>query len=175
MSRKPIPTAEQVLALPSFQRDTITEDQLDALGHLTFGAYQTLFGEAWWNFNDAVGLGAAYAQSHHGGIFALESHMTFLAEVNFGETVSVRLRVMGIGRKKLHHLFFMFNETTGRVAALSEGLGAFANLQTRRIVPWPDEIRPKLDQLHLPHSQLTWEAPVCGLFLIDPVLIKPHT
>ena len=164
MSRKSIPTVDQLQSLPIFQQDTITEDQLDALGHLTFGAYQSLFGVAWWNFNDAVGLGEAYATSHHGGIFALESHMTFLAEVNLGETVSIRLRVLGIGRKKLHHIFFMHNETTGRVAALSEGLGAFANLQTRRLALWPTDIATNLNQLYLPHRELTWEAPVCGLF-----------
>ncbi|MGB1251801.1 MAG: acyl-CoA thioesterase [Candidatus Promineifilaceae bacterium] len=164
MSRKTIPTAAQLQTLPIFQRDTITEDQLDALGHLTFGAYQALFGVAWWAFNDAVGLGEAYAQAHHGGIFALESHMTFLAEVNLGETVSIRLRVLGIGRKKLHHIFFMLNETTGRVASLSEGLGAFANLQTRRLAPWPDDITANLNALYLPTTTLDWEAPVCGLF-----------
>lgn len=159
---KMIPTL-QLQTLPRFHRQTIPEDYLDVMGHMNVRWYMALFDAAAWPYFASFGMDRAYYESQHGGGFALQHFIRYLAEVRVGETVAVHTRTLGRSAKRIHFMHFMINETTDTLAATLEALGAHADVQARRTSPFPPPIAARIDALLAEQKQLPWEAPVCGV------------
>lgn len=159
-------TVEQVRLLPLFHRETIPESYLDLMGHMNIRWYMAVFDEAAWNYFASCGMDAAYFQSFEAGGFALKHHIHYLAEVHVGETVAVHTRTLGRSAKRIHFMHFMVNETTHKLAATMEVLGAHADMRIRRITPYPPQLAAAIDAILLEQNQLMWDAPICGV--IEP-------
>lgn len=163
MPRPLLPAVADLDELPVYNRAAVIPAQIDALGHLSFPFYLELTNTAWWAFNGAIGLGAQEATAVGGGIFALEHYLRFLAEVTVAQTVALRLRLVGLSAKRIHYVMFMVNETAQQIAFLSEGVGAYADLATRRTAPFPSAVVARLAELHARHAALPWTPPLCGV------------
>ena len=155
-------TIEQLEQLPLFFRDTIQEEHLDLMGHMNVRWYIALFDEAAWHFFDSIGMDKTYFEGEQAGGFALEQFIRYLAEVRAGETIAIRIRVLGRSAKRIHVMHFMINETTNKLAATMEVLGAHADMTVRRTSPYPPHIASRIDANMAEHSLLDWEAPVSG-------------
>jgi acyl-CoA thioester hydrolase len=158
-----MPTIEQLESLPLFHRDTISDSHLDVMGHMNVRHYMALFDDAAWRFFASFGMDEPYCRSSGNGGFALQHFVQYLAEVRAGETVAIRSRVLARSAKRIHFMHFMINETTGKLAATLEVLGAHADMNLRRIAPYPAPIAEKIDAILLEQRQLDWQAPVCGV------------
>jgi acyl-CoA thioester hydrolase len=156
-------TPQQLELLPLFHRTRITNEYLDAMGHMNIRWYMAIFDDAAWKFFASFGMNEAYFQTERGGGFALQQFVQYLAEVREGETVAVRTRILGRSAKRVHFMHFMQNESTGHLACTLEVLGAHADMVTRRITPYPTRIARQIDAILLAHEQLNWDAPVCGV------------
>ena len=97
------------------------------------------------------------------GSFALEQHIRYLAEVRVGQPITVYSRALGRSDKTFHFIHFMVRDEDGVLAATNEQVSAYANLSERRIVPYPPELAAGIDRYLEAHTQLKWEAPVCGV------------
>lgn len=157
-----IPT-EQLEALPLFHREVISTEYLDVMGHMNVRWYMALFDAAAWNYFASFGMDRDYYERAHGGGFALQHFIQYLAEVHAGETVAIRTRTLGRSAKRIHFMHFMINETTGRLAATLEGLGSHADIEARRTSPFPEEIAAQIDEQISVQQKLDWEAPTCGV------------
>jgi acyl-CoA thioester hydrolase len=161
MSRPQLSLA-QLHALPETYRTTISEEHLDLMGHMNVRWYLAFFDEAGWNFFQTLGMTEAYYRENDAGGFALKQLIHYLAEVRLGETISVRPRLIGRSPKRIHLMYFMVNETTGKLAATMEGLGSHADLKSRRTSPYPAHIATRIDEVQAQHDALEWEAPISG-------------
>ncbi|NWF67555.1 MAG: hypothetical protein HXY40_00575 [Chloroflexi bacterium] len=92
--------------------------------------------------------------------------MRYLAEVHVGDTVTVRMRMIARGAKKLHYINYMVNETQGVLASTMEVLAAHADLLRRRTSPYPPEIAAQIDAMIAQHAALDWEAHLCGVIRV---------
>lgn len=164
--RDPFPTPEQVRRLPCYARVTIGPEHLDAMGHMNIRWYMALYDQAAWEFFAAFGMDEAYFREHHGGGFALEHHLRYLAEVLPGDEVAVHVRLLGYSVKRIHFMGFMVNETQNRLASTIEALGAHADTILRRITPFPPTIAANLAALLTQHNALDWHAPLFGVIHI---------
>jgi acyl-CoA thioester hydrolase len=153
---------EKVSVLPCFHRATIIPDYLDAMGHMNVRWYMSLYDEAGWKFFDHIGMTLEYFETEKKGGFALRQMLQYYAEVRLGETVAIHARVLGRSEKKIYFMLFMVNETQHVLASTFESLGTHADLELRRSAPFPPHIAANLDALIAEHSQLDWDAPVCG-------------
>lgn len=156
------PTPEQVLQLPVHHRLTIPPDYMDAMQHMNVRWYMALFDAASWAFFETFGMDADYYRSGFGG-FALKQFIQYLAEVRLGETVALHGRIIGRSAKRIHFMLFMFNETTGKLAATMEALGTNADMSVRRTAPYSPEMAARIDAILIEHQALDWEAPICGI------------
>ena len=154
---------KQVEQLPLFHRITIPETYLDAMGHMNIRWYMAIYDDAAWNFFDTFGMNPAYYERTKNGAFALRQFINYWAEVHVGETVAVRTRILGRSAKRIHFMHFMLNETTGKLASTMEVLGSHADTKARRTSPFPPEIYEPLDAIIAQQTQLSWDAPVCGV------------
>ncbi len=127
---------EQLKNLPLYHRATISESYLDAMGHMNVRWYLALFDDAVFDFLASFGLNHEYFMTDKSGFFALQQFIQYRAEVHVGETVAIRIRMLGRSTKRLHFMFFMINETTGTLACTMETLSSHADLTIRRTSPF---------------------------------------
>jgi acyl-CoA thioester hydrolase len=154
---------DKIQALPLAQRTTITDAHLDAMNHMNVRWYMAIFDDATWSFFHTLGMTLDYYRQNEAGGFALQHDIRYLAEIRVGETVAVHMRVLGRSAKRIHTMYFMVNETTGKLAATLESLGSHADLRRRRTSPYPPEIAARIDAMLTEHCALDWEAPVSGM------------
>ncbi|MCH2203546.1 MAG: thioesterase family protein [Fuerstiella sp.] len=152
-----------VSQLPETYRRTIPKDYLDSMGHMNVMWYTHLFSMSFMGLMELMGMTDALDGRHDGGTFALESHIRYLSEVHAGHTVRIHSRIIGRSEKRFHVLHFMINEEKQDVSATQEIVSSYVSLSQRRTAPIPPEMAKPMDKLLAQSSQLTWEAPVCGI------------
>jgi len=156
-------TIEQARELPLYHREIIPEAYRDAMGHMNVRHYMALFDDAGWKLFESFGMTAEYYQREQSGGFELRNYITYIAEVHIGETVAVHVRAIGCSETRIHLLYYLINESTNRIAATMEAIGAHADLRERKITPYPQPIHKQILQLIEKHAALDWEAPLCGI------------
>jgi len=161
--RESLPSPAQVRQLPCFRRATIGPDHIDAMGHMNIRWYLAFYDEAAWAFIATVGMDDAYYREQHGGAFALQHYIRYLAEVMPGDEVAVHVRVLGLSARRVHFMGFMLNETRDRLASTLEAQVAHADMTVRRISPFPPDVAARLGELRQAHDALDWQAPMSGV------------
>jgi acyl-CoA thioester hydrolase len=139
----------------------VPPEYIDIMGHMNVMYYIHIFDLATKQFFGSFGLTEDYVRTTNMGSFALEQHIRYLAEVREGQEVAVYSRALGRSRKTFHFMHFMVRDY-GDLAATSELVSAYANLTDRRVASYPPEFAAGIDRHLAQHTQLDWEAPVCG-------------
>ncbi len=154
---------DRLVMLSLYHRETIPESYLDAMGHMNVRWYMSLFDTSVWNFFISHGLDENYYVQKKMGVFALKHFIQYFAEVKAGETVAMRIRLLGRTDKRFHFMNFMINETTGKLSAILEVLGTHADLNLRKGAAMPKEVAQKFDAQIATDQKLDWVAPVSGV------------
>ena len=157
---------ERLAVLPLYHRETIPKTYLDTMGHMNVRWYMALFDTSVWNFFISHKLDETYFAEKQMGVFALKHFIQYFAEVKAGETVAMRIRLLGRTEKRFHFMNFMINETTGKLSAILEVLGTHADLNLRKAVAMPQEIAQKFDARIATDQRLGWKAPLCGAIVL---------
>jgi len=165
-NRECLVPVDKLVLLPMYHHETIPETYLDAMGHMNVRWYMALFDTAVWKFFNSHGLDENYFIQNQMGVFALKHFIQYFAEVKAGEAVSMRIRLLGRTEKRFHFMNFMINETTGKLSAILEVLGTYADLKLRKAVAMPQVISQKFDAKIALDQQLDWEAPLSGAILL---------
>ena len=155
-----------VQTLSQFYQTTVSEDHLDAMGHLNIQWYIAFYDRAAWRFFESVGMSNTYFAEQQGGIFALQQYAYYYSEVRLGETIAIYTRLLGRSAKRAHFMHFMLNQTRPGLAATLETLTSHADLKIRRASPFPQEIADSLDKMLKTHQLLDWDAPTCGVMKV---------
>lgn len=161
-----MPTLKQLEALPVRHTETVPTSYLDEMGHMNVQHYLGMASKAAGKILSACGVDRDYLEKKRSGTFALRQFLNYLAEVHAGDTVHVRIQMIGRDKKKFHMMHYLVNETTETLAATVEVLGAHADLELRRTTPMPDNIAARLDELIAQSRALGWDPPLCGLMRV---------
>jgi len=103
---------DKLAMLPLYHRETIPKTYLDAMGHMNVRWYMALFDTSVWNLFISHGLDESYFVRKQMGVFALKHFVQYFSEVKAGETVAMRIRLLGRSEKRFHFMNFMINEST---------------------------------------------------------------
>ena len=109
-----------------------------------------------------VGLGERYAAADEIGIFALEQHIRYLAELLEDDQVSIYIRLVDLSPKRACFLAFLVNDSRDELAATVEVVMMNVDIKRRRGTPFPAGAKANLDELLARHRALPWRPPVCG-------------
>lgn len=71
-------------------------------------------------------------------------------------------RILGRTDKRMHNKYWKINETKRTIAASSEVLVANADLDARRMTPFPKDVAKKLDAAIVRFNALGWDPNVSG-------------
>lgn len=155
-------TVEQVTQLPQCHMKTIPVEFLDEYEHMNVGYYIDSWRRGANGFTKILGIDDEYREGGDRGLWLLRQVLDYLAEIRVNETISIHGRMVRRTAKLMHNKYWMVNETTGRIAAMSEVLVANADLTLRKIVPISEEACAKMDRHLAEVNALGWEPPVSG-------------
>ena len=111
----------QLAPLPVVYRAVIPPKYEDRNGRMNVRWYLALCDQAGDAMYPMLGLTADYFAASGMGSFDLEHHLWYAAEVNIGDCVVIRPRILARSSKLIHYLMFMVNETPGTANGRSHG------------------------------------------------------
>jgi acyl-CoA thioester hydrolase len=123
----------------------IEPEWLDYNGHLNMAYYHVIFDRALDRALDAFQVGPGYAPKSPWTVFTVEVHVRYLAEVLPGAALTVGIRALAVDGKRLHTFQELRDAATGRLHATSEQMLIHVGLETRRVAPFPEDARRRLD------------------------------
>lgn len=159
--RPPFPAVAQVLELPSLSIRTVPPEWQDLNGHVNVRHYLELYDEASRPLLPVLGLEGLTGNGGL-GLFDLEHHIAYLAELHVGDQVSAHLRIVARSAKRFHGIMFVVNHTRRQLASTLEFVSTAADLALRRSVPLPSAAARWLDEAIAAQARLAWPAPLCG-------------
>jgi acyl-CoA thioester hydrolase len=133
--------------------DTVRPEWIDYNGHMNLAYYVVVFDLATDAFLDFLGLGESYARRTGCSVFALETHVNYIAEMKTGESMQFATQLLDYDSKRAHFFHSMYDGSGKRLVSTSEllvmhmvvGVGASA---------FPESIEDKLAQVYRAHEKL---------------------
>jgi acyl-CoA thioester hydrolase len=132
----------------------VLREWIDANDHMNLAYYTVLFDYATDALFDAIGIGRQYKDSSNNATFAAETHNLYERELVLGDRVRISTQILGLDNKRLHLAHEMLMTADGRRAATQELLYLHVDLSTRRVAPFPDEIRERVAVAAATHARL---------------------
>ena len=130
----------------------VKPEWIDANGHMNLAYYTVAFDLATDLIFDVFDCSYAYKDRVGCGTFAAESHNMYEAELLLGEKARIVTWVMGVDAKRVHLAHEMYRLDDGRRAATQELMYLHVDLKIRRVVPWPDEVRARIEAAQAAHA-----------------------
>lgn len=137
-------------------RERVRSDWIDYNGHMNVAYYVLAFDHATDVFLAAVGLDDAHREATGGSTFAAEAHVTYTREVSEGDPLRITTQLLAYDAKRLHFFHHMYHADHGYLAATSEWLNLYIDLNTRRVAGMPDEVQERLAAMRRAHQTLGW-------------------
>jgi acyl-CoA thioester hydrolase len=136
----------------------VLPEWIDANDHMNLAYYIVLFDYATDVLFDAIDIGRKYKDSSNKGTFVVETHNLYERELLVGDRVRVSTQILAMDNKRLHLSHEMFMIANRQRAATQELLFLHVDLSTRRVAPFPDDVRERvaaaaLAHVHLPRPQ----------------------
>ncbi len=132
--------------IPTF-RDTVKSWEMDVIGHLSAHFYVERFSQATMQTMAAIGITPDYARENQRGGSTFEMNLFYFSELNAGDTVAIHTAITDVGNSSFRILHKMVNQRTGKLCAALGQFGVFFDLETRRPVTLPDDIRAGINEL----------------------------
>jgi acyl-CoA thioester hydrolase len=117
----------------------------DHQGHLTTMHYVGMFDQAFWHHTSALGFTRAYMETHHSGFVDVRDTLEYKVEQPVGSLIVIESGLLKVGRTSFTALHRMRNAESGELAATSEKISVYFDVEARCKVPLPDELRARMD------------------------------
>jgi acyl-CoA thioester hydrolase len=127
---------------------------IDHNDHLNMAYYHVLLDRASDEFWAWLGLGPRYIETTRCSTFAAECHIRYLREVHLKDQVRTAIFLIGADDKRLHTFRQLFR-SDGSLAATSENMSLHVDLNTRKVVAFPSEVKDRLQAVVQLHQRLT--------------------
>lgn len=166
MKVRKFPSIEQVRQLPVQLSMTVPAEWEDRNGHINVQYYQALYELGGYQVLEDVGIDDDYLRTNNFGMFDLEHHLHYLAEILAGDQVSTYNRILNRNHKRFHGMYFIINDTRDNLAFTMEYITAGVSLGLHRTASFPPELNRGVEEQFSRHRQLDWPAPLCGVLHI---------
>ncbi|XBQ10802.1 MAG: thioesterase family protein [Salinarimonas sp.] len=127
---------------------------IDYNGHMNLAYYHVLFDRTLDEAFGLAGLGPDYVAEKKASFFAAEAHVLYRRELKAGDAVRVTLQLLDTDEKRFHVYMEARHASEGWTAATCEMLSLHVDLTTKRVTPFPEEIRGNLEVMRSAHARL---------------------
>jgi acyl-CoA thioester hydrolase len=132
----------------------VLPEWIDYNGHMNLAYYTVLFDQATDLLFDELGLGLDYRSDRQLGTFVAETHNRYERELLVGARVRITTQILGTDDKRLYLGHEMFALTAGHRCATQELMFLHVDLRARRVSPFPDDLRRRVDDMASAHAAL---------------------
>ncbi len=160
------PTYDQLADLPRYGSYTVPPEWVDANGHMNIRHYFDVGSQAAMERAAGLGLDAEYMTNRNLGVFTVEQHMRYLAEMRLGANLSTRVRIGGIGSRALLLASYVLDDDNRRLSMIFETMLVHISFSTRRTTDFPDDLREDLDAAVAAEDALGWDPALSGALRI---------
>ena len=135
-------------------RQVILSDWIDYNGHMNVAYYVLVFDLATDDFFDFMGMTAEYRAAGNVSAFTAEMHVNYIREVKEGDEVFVTTQLLDYDAKRFHYFHSMYHVGQGYLAATSELLCLFVDMNLRQVAQMPPPILDRLAEIRQSHAEL---------------------
>jgi acyl-CoA thioester hydrolase len=159
--KQPHPTYEQLVAMPAYAEQPVPVAFEDVNGHLNVRHYTGIASEGLDESLVELGIPQNWPFTGH-ACFTAEHHLTYLAELRTGDTLSARVRLLGRAERAAHALVYLLDDSHQRLSFVMEEVFLHIDMETRHTAAWPEDVAAALDQRIAADASLPWEPSVSG-------------
>ena len=146
----------------------IIPEWIDYNGHMNVAYYVLVFDRATDDFFDFMGLTADYRAAGNVSAFTAEMHVNYIREVKQGDEVFVTTQLLGYDEKRFHYFHRMYHAQQRYLAATSELLCLYVDMNERRVTQMPDPIMDRLSEIQQSHAELPLPEQVGSVMRVKP-------
>ena len=144
--------------------EKVIKEWTDYNGHMNMSYYILIFDNAAEVMLAKFNMGGDSAQNDKKSTFAVETHTTYDQEVKLGEEVEVHLTYLNHDKKRIHYRVSMFHKEKKYLAATTEVLSLYIDLNQRKVAEFePEKIKIMDDFIKTNSSKFNTE----NLFLLN--------
>ena len=144
--------------------EKVIKEWTDYNGHMNLSYYILIFDNAAEVMLTKFKMGGDSAQNDKKSTFAVETHTTYDQEVKLGEEVEVYLTYLDHDKKRIHYRVSMFHKEKKYLAATTEVLSLYIDLNRRKVAEFePEKIKIMDDFIKTNSSKFNAEK----LFLLN--------
>lgn len=125
----------------------------DHIGHMNVRWYAHHFDDAGFHLWTMAGVSQADMRERNVGVVVAQIKIDYIKEMNAGDLLVIRNAFIHVGNKSVRHLGRMYNADTGELCATQEAIEVFFDPANRVSAPMPDDIRARLSELVVDHSE----------------------
>jgi acyl-CoA thioester hydrolase len=137
----------------------IDKQWIDYNGHFNMAYYGVLFDRAADQMFAALGLGPDYVKASNNSFFTLETHCSYLKEVQATDLVTIVSQIIDHDHKRVHYVQQM-RLPDSTVACILEVMVSHVDLNTHKTSNFPDDVKARIDTLAAEHKTLPVPAQV---------------
>jgi acyl-CoA thioester hydrolase len=101
----------------------------------------------------SLGLGPDYVKATNNSFFTLESHCSYLREVQATDVVTIASQIIDHDHKRVHYVQQMRLPDTN-VACVLEVMVSHVDLNTHKTSNFPDDVKARIDAMAAAHKNL---------------------
>jgi acyl-CoA thioester hydrolase len=157
-----VPSYDDVLTLPALLEGKVEPEFIDINGHMNIRHYLDYGAMGADVLIRRIGIDGAYRGERRLGVFTAEHHIRYFTEMHEGDTFSTHALVLDRSERAAHLLAIILDRSDEMVSCTVEIVLVHVDMDSRRPVPFPDDIAAGVDQLVAAARQVPWPAPVSG-------------
>jgi acyl-CoA thioester hydrolase len=150
------PSFDQLSSLPAYCQQVVPSAFEDVNGHLNIRHYLGIASEGLDESLAPLGILQNWPRVADQAVFSAEHHLTYVTELRTGDSVSVRVRLVGRSERAAHAVVYLVDETHQRLSYVMEEIFLHVDMTTRRTSPWPDDVAAALDKRVAEDQDLPW-------------------
>ena len=127
------------------KKGTVKSEWTDYNSHMNLAFYIHLFDTAWEILLEKFNMGEESSIKQKKSTFAVESHTTYDQEVKVGEEVYINLVFLDHDKKRIVYKLEMIHKEKKYLAATSEILSLYVDLNKRRVTEFEQEKSDLMD------------------------------
>jgi acyl-CoA thioester hydrolase len=133
----------------------IESQWIDYNGHFNMAYYGVLFDRAADQMFAALGLGPDYVKATNNSFFTLETHCSYLREVQATDVVTIRSQILDHDHKRVHYVQQMYLAHETEIACILEVIVSHVDLNTHKTSNFPEDVKARIEVMAAQHKGLS--------------------
>ena len=147
-----------MLNYPFIDSTYVDSAWIDRNGHMNDAEYARVFSLAIDHFHDQIGLTTEERDARHYTVFTLETHITYIRELEQGHTIDVKVSIYDYDEKRTHFFMQLFDTETNTLCATAETMMMGIDRHTRRSAPYPEDVYAQLTHYYTSQGTQQWSS-----------------